>query len=193
MQIDEQLLQKCIAHDRKAQSELYRLSFGLLLSIAYRYYSNKNDAMAALNQCFFKVLTGLENFKQKNSVQKYKPWISRIMINTIIDEYRASKKHHTMHREEMNESQMDLNQADYNQIEETIEAEELQVMLNALPILQRNVFNLFVIDGYSHREIAESLSITVGNSKWNLSTARSKLKTMIRSVINKNVIPYDEQ
>jgi len=183
MPINDQLLRQCAQNDRKSQSELYRLSYNLLMSIAFRYYNNQDDAMAMLNHCFLKVLTGLQSFLQKNSSSAFKPWISRIMINTIIDQYRKEKR-----RNEVFQSKEDvgveimINGSEYNAIEESIEAEDLQFMLNTLPQLQQKVFNLFVIDGYSHKEIAEMISISVGNSKWNLSIARSALKKLVKEV-----------
>jgi RNA polymerase sigma-70 factor (ECF subfamily) len=183
MQITSQLLHKCAQNDRKSQSELYRLSFSLLLSIAFRYYKNKDDAMAMLNQCFYKVLTGLGSFLKKNEVSAYKPWMSRIMINTIIDEYRKEKKRNLIISPLENTSaEIMLNETDYNTIEDYIQAEDLQRMLNTLPDLQQKVFNLFVIDGYRHKEIAEMLTISVGNSKWNLSIARKELKRLVKEV-----------
>jgi len=153
------------------------------MSIAFRYYNNNDDAMAMLNQCFLKVLTGLDSFLQKNNSTVFKPWMSRIMINTIIDQYRKEKQ-----RKELFQSKEDIgsviniNGSEYNAVEESIQAEDLQFMLNTLPELQQKVFNLFVIDGYRHKEIAEMLSISAGNSKWNLSTARTSLKKLVKEV-----------
>lgn len=145
--------------------------------------------MAVLNMCFFKVLTGLKVYINKNDAKAYKPWMSRIMINTIIDEYRKEKKRHeTFHPIEVTSPEIMLNDTDYNTIEDYIQAEDLQSMLNKLPDLQQKVFNLFVIDGYKHKEIAEMLSISVGNSKWNLSIARKELKILVKEVAIKTSI-----
>jgi RNA polymerase sigma-70 factor (ECF subfamily) len=183
MQITNQLLHKCAQNDRKSQSELYRLSFSLLMSIAFRYYKNKDDAIAILNQCFYKVLIGLDSFNKKNNASAFKPWMSRIMINTIIDEYRKEKKRNEIiHPIDVASKEIMLNDTDYNTIEDYIQAEDLQMMLNTLPALQQKVFNLFVIDGYRHKEIAEMLAISVGNSKWNLSIARKELKRLVKEV-----------
>ena len=189
MQITNQLLHKCIKNDRKSQSELYRLSFSLLMSIAFRYYKNKDEAMASLNLCFYKVLTGLDSFLRKNKANAYKPWMSRIMINTIIDEYRKEKKRNEIiHPIEVKSNEIMLNHTDYNSIEDYIQAEDLQRMLNTLPELQQKVFNLFVIDGFKHKEIAEMISISEGNSKWNLSIARKELKRLVKEVAIKTSI-----
>ena len=189
MQITNQLLHKCVQNDRKSQSELYRLSYSLLMSIAFRYYKNQDDAMAVLNMCFYKVLTGLGPFLKKNNVTVYKPWMSRIMINTIIDEYRKEKKKKEVIQPlEVEKAEIMMNDSDYNAIEDYIQVEDLQRMLNTLPNMQQKVFNLFVIDGYKHKEIAEMLSISEGNSKWNLSIARKELKRLVKEVAIKTSI-----
>jgi RNA polymerase sigma-70 factor (ECF subfamily) len=145
--------------------------------------------MAVLNVCFYKVLSGLGPFLNKNNSTAFKPWMSRIMINTIIDEYRKEKKRNeVIHPLEVADSTIMINDADYNSIEDYIQAEDLQRMLNTLPNLQQKVFNLFVIDGYKHKEIAEMLSISVGNSKWNLSIARKELKRLVKEVAIKTSI-----
>ena len=189
MQITNQLLHKCLQNDRRSQSELYRLSYSLLMSIAFRYYKNQDDAMAVLNMCFYKVLKGLKVFVVKNDASVFKPWMSRIMINTIIDEYRKDKKRNeVIHPLEVAETRIMINDSDYNSIEDYIQAEELQRMLNTLPNLQQKVFNLYVIDGYRHKEIADLLSISEGNSKWNLSVARKELKRLVKEVAIKTSI-----
>ena len=153
------------------------------MSIAFRYYKNKDDAMAITNQSFHKTLTGLKSFLEENNTTAYKPWISRIMINAIIDEYRKEKKKKEIFDEnELENPDIMINDAHFNEVEEAIEAEELQSMINTLPDLQQKVFNLFVIDGYKHNEISEMLTISVGNSKWNLSTARKELRRLINQV-----------
>jgi RNA polymerase sigma factor (sigma-70 family) len=188
MVVTDSLIKKCIEKDRKAQSELYRLSFSLLMSIAYRYHSNKADALAILNQCFLKILNGLEAYSKQNKAEHYPHWISRIMINSLIDEYRTNKKYKTSYKREVKVEQSLEQAVDYNRIEESIEAEELQAMLNRLNELQKTIFNLFVIDGYSHKEISQMLSISISNSKWNLSMARKQLKLLLRELVNKPVI-----
>ena len=154
------------------------------MSIAYRYHNNRDDAMAVLNICFYKVLMGLQDFLKKNKAESFNPWMTRIMINTIIDEYRKNKKRKDCIEAEPDEKneRILLKNSDYNKIEEIIEAEELQNMLNRLPELHQKVFNLFVIDGYRHKEIAEMLDISVANSKWCLSTARKELKRLLKEL-----------
>jgi len=159
------------------------------MSIAFRYYKNEDDAMASINLCFFKVLTGLDSFLKKNKASAYKPWMSRIMINTIIDEYRKEKKKKEVIQPlEVEKAELMMNDSDYNTIEDYIQVEDLQRMLNTLPELQQKVFNLFVIDGYKHKEIAEMISISEGNSKWNLSIARKELKRLVKEVAIKTSI-----
>ena len=194
-QINDQLLNECASNNRKSQSELYRLSFNLLLSIAFRYHKNKEDAMAVLNLGFLKILLGLEGFLKKNNSKVYKAWSSRIMINTIIDEYRKNKKRNEIISEMPDFPQeTKLSNSDYNTIENNVQAEFLQNLLNELPKSQKTVFNIFAIDGYKHKEIAKMLSISVGNSKWCLSIARKRLQGMInKDLLVKTKDHWNEQ
>lgn len=144
------------------------------MSVAYRYKKNEEDAAALANNAFLKILTNLEKYDRK---KPFEAWIRRIAINEAIDDYRKNKK-----REEMFEVANDDEVVDgvtFNEIDNEIEAEELNNMLLELPPATRTVFNLFAIDGYSHKEIAEELGISLETSKWHMKEARKKLKIML--------------
>ncbi len=178
--IDQTLLTNCAAEDRKAQFELYRQSFSLAMSIAYRYVNNKEDAEAMVNAGMYKVFIHIKGFVDKgNESTAYKAWMSRIMINTLIDDYRRnikSKELVNTHVEHIEE----ILSLDHTLLDEAIEAEHLQVMLDKLQEVQKKVFNLFVIDGYAHKEIGEMLGIPEGTSKWHLNAARKELVRMLQ-------------
>ncbi|MEZ4849456.1 MAG: sigma-70 family RNA polymerase sigma factor [Bacteroidia bacterium] len=89
MDIDQRLIRACIKEDRLAQSQLYRRCFNVLMGVCIRYMKNEEDAVEVLNMGFLKILKNLE--KKKTNVP-FEAWIRRIMINTIIDEYRKNKK-----------------------------------------------------------------------------------------------------
>lgn len=154
--------------------ELYRTCFGILMSVAYRYKKNEEDAAALSNDAFLKILTNIEKY---NSNNPFEAWIRRIAINTAIDDYRKNKK-----REEMFEaadSFEGIEKVTYNEIDNQIETEELNDMLLELPKATRVVFNLFAIDGYSHKEITEELGIGLETSKWHMKEARKRLKAVL--------------
>lgn len=182
MQVDSKLLKRCRKNDRKAHNELYRLCFGYLMAICLRYESNREDAEALLNQGFLKIVTNLDKY---NADIPFQSWISRVMVNTIIDQFRRNKKHRD------NMSSVDLSDVrstsnvDYNEGAQMLEAEELQKMIQQLPDMSRKVFNLFAIEGYSHKEISDILEISDGTSKWHVSFARKSLQEMIKKTMKR--------
>lgn len=174
VKVSEALIKRLVKQDRKAQMELYRICFSLLMSVAYRYKKNEEDAAALSNDAFLKILT---NIKKYNSNNPFEAWIRRIAINTAIDDYRKNKK-----REEMFEaadSFEGIEKVTYNEIDNQIETDELNDMLLELPKATRVVFNLFAIDGYSHKEITEELGIGLETSKWHMKEARKRLKAVL--------------
>jgi len=181
MKIDKDLLNACIDGDRKSQSKLYELSFSSLMNISIRYRLNRDDAVALVNQSFLKILLGLKMFNNSNGVKSYFSWIQKIMMHTVIDEIRKNKR---LNEIEISTDKIEhfdaLTTEEFNSIEEQIEEETLQEMLNSLSETQRNVFNLYAIDGYKHKEISEALSISIENSKWHLIQARKKLQLLLK-------------
>lgn len=175
MHLNKNLLKDCKKNKEAAQRELYRVCFNTLMSIANRYSNNRQDAVSLVNLGFLKIITNLGKYKE---AIPFKSWISRVMINSIIDEYRKSKKY----RENIllsNDGSLD-NYEEHLQIpnlgEQDVDAEELLTRIRALPEVTGKVFNLYAIDGYNHREIAGMLKISEGTSKWHLHFARKKLK-----------------
>jgi len=179
MQVSKELIRKCVENDRRAQSELYRECYSILVSIGLRYQSNKEDAEFIVNKAFLKVLSKLESL---NDSTPFEPWLRRVMINTAIDEYRAEKRSldtsHVESEDMFTSSNLDIT-PDVN-IEFT--AEDLEAMIQKLPDVSRQVFNLYGIDGYSHDEIADMLEMSAGTSRWHLSNARTKLKEMMKEI-----------
>jgi len=181
VEVSDALIKRIVKQDRKAQMELYRNCFSTLMSVAFRYKKNEEDAAALSNDAFLKILTNIEKYNPKTP---FEAWVRRIAINTAIDDYRKNRK-----REEMFETADNfdgLEEAIYNDIDSEIETEELNDMLLTLPKATRVVFNLFAIDGYSHKEITEELNIKLETSKWHMKEARKRLKALLikRTEIN---------
>lgn len=189
MKIDKDLLDACIEGDRRSQSKLYELSFSILMSIAFRYRVNRDDALSLVNECFLKILYGLKSYRNSYALSSYFSWIKKIMMNTIIDEFRKHKKENELIENYKDGQYVEsISVEEYNLIENDIEEEALQNMLNKLKERPRNVFNLFAIDGLSHKEISEALSISVENSKWHLIQARKELQLMLKEELEKQKI-----
>ncbi|MBL4653610.1 MAG: RNA polymerase sigma factor [Flavobacteriales bacterium] len=182
MDIDKKLIRSCIKNDRKAQFALYKVCYQLLMNVCYRYKKDKSEAEAIMNQGFLKIVTNLDKY---NENVPFEAWSRKIMINTVIDEYRKTKKDkETIEYADFQESTYDQHYIDYNEADKQYNAEELKLMLLTLPDMSRKVFNLYAIDGYSHKEIAEMFSISIGTSKWHVSFTRTELKKLIELKLN---------
>lgn len=172
--VPDSLIARCIRRDRKAEHELYRVLYPLMMSICSRYEHNRQDAAARMNEGFLKVL---KNLGKRRPEVPFEAWVRRIVINTVIDHYRKQrerKAHETM------DAPMEMNAgSEVNDYLRTMEAEAFAQLLLQVPETSRKVFNLFVIDGYQHGEIGELLGISAGTSKWHVSHARQLLQQAI--------------
>lgn len=178
MHVSEDILIKCKSNDRAAQKLLYEHCHGILKGICTRYAKDDSEVSALLNIGFFKILSGLHNYKTNIP---FEAWARRIMINHIIDEYRKNKKLNAL----VNYNDCEIEESSYiliNETDEKYDADALIFIIRKLPEPLLSAFNLFAIDGYSHEEIASILSCSVGTSKWYLNQARNKLKQMLESM-----------
>lgn len=177
MTVDERLVKQCIAGDRKSQLRLYDQCYRYMMSICIRYCKDRQEAGSRLNLAFLKVLQHLDQFDHSGS---FKSWVSKITLRSIIDEFRSQKNHYKNHVYYGQPAQ-DVSWPDdeMNPIAEDIDLDHLLYIINQLPPMGKEVFNLFAIDGYGHKEIAHMLNISEGTSKWHLHEARRKLKEML--------------
>ncbi|MDX2248151.1 MAG: RNA polymerase sigma factor [Bacteroidia bacterium] len=179
--ISPELIRACIKEDRLAQSQLYRRCFSALMGICMRYMKNEDDAVAVLNMGFLKIL---KNLDKRRAEVPFEAWIRRIMINTIIDEFRKNKRHlETLTYTDFESGSFPQDFVDLNEAEHKFDAEAIGQMIQELPEMSRKVFNLYAIDGYSHKEIGEMMGISDGTSKWHVSFARTKIKEMMQKAM----------
>lgn len=161
----------CINKERWAQKKLYEEHYGKMLAVCLRYSNNRDDALDIMHDGFIKVYNNLAKYKPGTSLSA---WIHRIMVNTSIDFYRKAIRRRT---EDIDEA-YDLSSSGADAISQCSEKEILQAVQTLSPAY-RAVFNLYVIEGYSHKEIAEQLGITESTSRSNLVKARTKLKAFL--------------
>jgi len=181
--LEKKFIRALKKRDRKAQNTLYQKCFGILMNVALRYKNNEDDAAFLANEGFIKVLSNIEKIDTSKSIVS---WIKRIMVNTAIDDFRKNKKY---------AGTLFMTNYDFEEVhglseEANLEfesAEFLQSLLNNLPRATNNVFNLYVIDGYSHKEISEMLEISAETSKWHVKQARKRLKELYNQSEKKNV------
>jgi RNA polymerase sigma factor (sigma-70 family) len=169
--------------DRKAQYALYRACYPVLMAVCARYKRDAQEAVAALNGGFLKIVQHLDRY-QRDEVP-FEAWIRRIMINTVIDEFRREKKWRelTVFTEDI-ERAHPQEPIDWNEAEQRLDVQYLENLLRRLPPVTQQVFNLFALDGFSHREIAELLGMSEGTSKWHVNHARTKLQIWVKTELN---------
>jgi RNA polymerase sigma factor (sigma-70 family) len=178
MNLDPQLLQAAHKGDRKAQYALYRVCFPVLMAVCVRYRRDEQDAVAALNMGFLKIINNLDRYRRDEV--PFEAWIRRIMINTAIDEFRREKKWR-----ELTVFSDDLERAhpeepiEWGEAEKRIDAQHIEALMRRLPPMTQQVFNLFALDGFSHKEISTMLGMSEGTSKWHVNAARQKLQLWI--------------
>lgn len=168
MTLDE-LITNCKKGKRKAQEELYKRYSGILYGMCLKYSRNKTEAEDNLHDSFMTIFDKIGQFNHKGS---FEGWIKRITVNTVMQKYRKEQ-----YLKVVNE-----NIGDEVEIEEHLPDISLDVLLKyvqELPNKYRLTFNLYVLDGYSHKEISEMLGTSLGTSKSNLSRARMILKEKI--------------
>ncbi|MEW6468338.1 MAG: RNA polymerase sigma factor [Bacteroidota bacterium] len=177
---DEELVSKCITGDRKYQEMLYKKYASKMFGVCLGYISDRDAAKDILQEGFIKVFTSLKNYKGEGSLEG---WIRRIIINTAIDHYRVFiRDHRNLHIEEISTAAFEVSLPD------KILEKELLELIHKLPEGARIIFNLYVVEGYSHNEIAEMLNITKGTSKSQFSRARVLLQHWIGKLYNVKMI-----
>jgi RNA polymerase sigma-70 factor (ECF subfamily) len=170
----QQLISLCIKQDRKAESALYKYCFSKLMPICHKYYKSKDDSVEQLNKTYLKILNNLGKFDENKS---FDAWIKTIAVNTIIDEFRVNNKRNALFIDkDYEEAALNYHSFNLNEAEAKLTADDIQVQIQKLPDSSKMVFNLFTVDGYSHKEIGEMLGINEGTSKWHLNNARKILK-----------------
>lgn len=180
MKIREQLIESCIKEDRKAQEELYKLCFAPLISICYRFSNSKDDAAILLNEAFFKILNNLE---KQNPEIPFKAWATRITVNHCISEYRKNNtrsNYITTVDEDGIEKFGELDKPDVD--EKDISRETMKKVRSEilnLPPTTQEVFQLFVFQNCTHKDVADLLEIKEGTSKWHLNNASKILRSVL--------------
>lgn len=185
------LIEGCIGNDQKCQKVFYEKYLGFVLKTVYRYVSSYESAAEASNDAFVKIFRSFKSFEYRNAANPEMllfAWMRRIVINTAIDYLRvnqARKRNHAVIS--LNETGRDTeplssdNKLLYN---------ELIELIKKLSPSYRTVFNMYVIDGYSHQEIADILGISVGTSKSNLARARAFLQKYLVKDNEDNVLCF---
>jgi RNA polymerase sigma factor (sigma-70 family) len=178
------IIKGCLAGNRRDQELLYRRHAGKLYAVSLQYSGNDEEARDILQDGFIKIFENLVFYKHEGS---FEGWMRRIVVNTALEKYRSK---HMLYRVDdidlIPEPEANPENTDYA----GLEAVDLLDIIRELPPKYRMVFNLFAIEGYSHKEISEMVKISEGTSKSNLSRARIILqkKVNLYTGLNKSVV-----
>ncbi len=175
---EKDLISGCLKGERWAQKLLYEQNYSKMMGICLRYSSRKEDAIDLLHEGFIKIYQNIGKYQQGTCLNS---WMSRIMVNNAIDYYRKNLKRKTEHIDDS----FDLSSDEADALSQCSEKEILEAV-QQLPDSYRAVFNLFAIEGYSHKEIGEILEINESTSRSNLVKARVKLKDYLMSNRGRN-------
>ena len=176
----DQLIHDCKKNDAKAQEQIYKLLAPKFFGVCLKYSANYAEAEDNMQDGFIIIFKKIEQFQFKGS---FEGWAKRIMINNALQKYRTQVRFLEVVNNTIVEE--DIPEID----DENISLDYLMQIIQELPDRYRMVFNLYVLDGYSHKEIAEMLEITTGTTKSNLARARMILKEKIDHHTGKNSLP----
>ncbi len=169
------LLKKCLKGERRSQKELYKHFYNYGMTVCMHYTANVEEAGEVLNDGFFKVFKNLDRY---NFNQPFKAWFRRILINSSIDYYRKYKTK----SQKLEVVHLQYESSNYlgNLGEAQLSLDDVMNVIQKLTPAYKMVFNLYVVEGYKHHEIAERLNISVGASKSNLAKAKMKLRELLK-------------
>jgi RNA polymerase sigma-70 factor (ECF subfamily) len=170
------LINECLGKSRSAQKKLYDTYSPAAYSVIRRYVQNDAIAQEALNDAFFKIFTKLDQYSFQGA---FEGWIRRIVVNTVTDHLRKNIK--DGYNKEITPEDAHVESEPVG----NIAFKEMLKLVQELPDTQRAVFNLFVFENYSHKEIAEVLGLNENNSRWHLNDARKRLKDKLNAITNK--------
>ena len=173
---EKEFLAACVRNERWAQKRLYEDHYPQMMGVCLRYAKNEHDALDILQEGFIKIFRNIAKYQPGTTLTA---WIRRIMVNTAIDYYRKSIRRRT----EDLDTAFELRSLEADAVSQCSEKEILEAVQQLTPAY-RVVFNLYVIEGYSHKEIADLMNITESTSRSNLVKSRMKL----RGILNKKLI-----
>lgn len=181
---EQKIIEGCIAGKRHAHNLLYKKYASKMLGVCIRYCKSISEAEDVLQDGFIKIFSNIKNYRNDGS---FEGWMKRIIINTALNNYHKNLKYYFyLNIDEINENTIVNNDSDEDLLNVNlhISRQKLVEIIQSLPLGYRMIFNLFVIEGLTHKEISNLLNITEGTSKSQLSKARKLLKKKLNELNN---------
>tara|TARA_Y100000589_G_scaffold317298_1_gene343202 strand:+ start:134300 stop:134866 length:567 start_codon:yes stop_codon:yes gene_type:complete len=171
---EKTLVKACIKGNEKAQYAFYKKFYGKMMAVCKRYARDDDEAKDIFHEAMMKVFNNLPKYQFNGSLEG---WVRRIMVNTSIDWYRKNKN--TFGFTDDEQQLEDTNIAIDDMVNSDFNVQDIMKAIQQLTPAYKAVFNLYVIEGYSHKEIAEMLNVNIGTSKSNLAKAKQKLQKLL--------------
>jgi RNA polymerase sigma-70 factor (ECF subfamily) len=182
MLIDDSIIEGCVAGKRSAQSALYRKCAAVMMAVCLRYAQNRDEAEDILQEAFLKIFQNISSYRKEGS---FEGWMKRIMINHALNYYRKARKQPFLEDiDSINETEI-MEKDEPPAIHAPVSAEKLINLIQLLPPGYRMVFNMYVFEEYSHKEIAVELNISENTSKTQLLKARRMLQ---KKLVDLNIL-----
>ena len=171
-----EVVENCLQGKENAMKKFYEHFQGFALSVCMSYCENRDDALEIMNDGFLKVFKNLDKIE---NIERIKPWLRRIMVNVAIDHFRKNAKKQSA---QLPENIADPNYGDAS-VYAKLSSEDIMRAVQNLPTNYRMVFNLYAVEGYSHKEIGEMLKIAESTSRANLSLANGMLRERLKKIM----------
>lgn len=171
-------IEGCAVNNRESQKKIYMAFYAFAMTVCARYNNNRDDAIEILNDGFLKIFKEIHRYKPayKDEMSSFKGWLAKIMTYTAIDRFRKNQKHSLT--TDLDKTAYQLSAGGESAVDR-ISYREIKNSIQNLTPVYRAVFNLFVIEDFTHEEISQRLGISIGTSKSNLAKARKQLQKIL--------------
>lgn len=183
------LVEQCKANYRLAQRTIYDRYAPLFFTICKRYAKDHLESEQLMQDSFLKIFQNIQQFQGKGS---FEGWMKKILVNTCLDHVKSKQfkqEQLTVYADDVHET---FNTVSFNDAINNIDAAPLFALIQSLPPTTQAVFNLYVFEGYSHKEISNMLTMSVGTSQWHVNNARNTLKVKLENILNTTKINHEE-
>jgi RNA polymerase sigma-70 factor, ECF subfamily len=171
----ENIITGCMGNKPASQRQLYHYCFEQMMRVCLRYHPNTDDAAVSYNEAMYKVFTKIGQYKQEG---EFLGWVRRIMVNTCLNAIKKTARFATVAPGDKEQETVYIDPDVYGRLQQR----DLLQLVQSLPSASALVFNLYIMEGYTHEQIAGQLGISAGTSKWHLNNARNILKEKIKSM-----------
>jgi len=178
----EEIVRGCKRQHRLSQQKVYEMYYGKMLPLCRRYAKNSDEAKDILQNGFIKVFEKIDKYDFNGS---FGGWVRRLIVNTAIDHYRKHKKEFLIDDNSRIEDSDKWYEEETTSKYEGISSEDIKYAIDKLSPAYKMVFNLYILEGYSHQEIADELGVSLGTSKSNLAKAKANVKKILVKKLRK--------